>query len=332
MELADAVENATRAALAVPAAELATLVVTGGDRRTWLNGLITCDLTPMKDGEATYGLFVTQKGRVLSDAIVLLDGDRVLLAVPRGPLGDLRAALDHYLIMEDAEVTAGDFEVTMVHGPRAGEVSAAMIAAGGRGATLDRTGLGGVVVFAESGVRKQVHDARDAALDAVGGAAGDDASWEAVRIERRVPRFGADFDSATYPQEAGLEKRAVSFSKGCYLGQEVVCMLEMRGHVKRKLVALRITGEMPLPGAEVKDEAGGRRVGAITSAAVLRLRCGRGDGAGDGEAGMVGERNRAPRGRSRGHGHRSGLLRPRRRVRAFDRAGSGGSGRSTRAA
>ena len=60
---------------------------------------------------------------------LLLDGDRVLLAVPRGPLGELRAALDHYLIMEDAEVAAGDFDVTLVHGPRAADVSAAMIGA-----------------------------------------------------------------------------------------------------------------------------------------------------------------------------------------------------------
>jgi hypothetical protein len=259
-----AIEKAKHAAIVVPAADLATLVVTGGDRRSWLNGLITCDLAPMKEGEAAYGLFVTQKGRVLADAIVLLDGVRVLLAVPRGPLGELKTSLQHYLIMEDAELSDGEFEVSLIHGPRAEEVRKAMVSAGAAGASLDRTGLGGAVVFAPRDTFARVQDARDSALVAVEGALVDDAAWDAVRIDRRVPRYGADFDAATYPQEAGLEKRAVSFSKGCYLGQEVVCMLEMRGHVKRRLVAMSVAGTAPARGAEVKDEAG-EIVGAITS-------------------------------------------------------------------
>ncbi len=268
MKRATPVETATRAAIVVPAADLATLVVTGGDRRTWLNGLITCDLTPMKEGDATYGLFVTQKGRVLADAIVLLDGARVLMAVPRSALADLRASLEHYLIMEDAELSEGEgFEVALIHGPRSGDVSAKMIAAGAHGAPLDRTGLGGAVVFTAKEDARRVQDARDEALGVVDGLVGDDETWEALRLLRRVPRFGVDFDAATYPQEAGLEKRAVSFSKGCYLGQEVVCMLEMRGHVKRKLVTMRVEGGAPARGIEVKDAAG-EVVGAITSAAV----------------------------------------------------------------
>jgi folate-binding protein YgfZ len=258
------IEIAKRAALVVPAADLATLVVTGSDRRTWLNGLLTCDLAPMKDGEAAYGLFVTQKGRVLADAILLLDGERVVVAVPRAPLAELKASLEHYLIMEDAELADGDFAVALVHGPRAGEVLGAMVSAGAAGARLDRTGLGGAVVFIPAEAATRVREARDAAVAATGGALGDDAAWDALRIEQRVPRFGVDFDASTYPQEAGLEKRAVSFSKGCYLGQEVVCMLEMRGHVKRKLVAMSVVGDAPERGASVLDEAG-EAVGAITS-------------------------------------------------------------------
>ena len=120
-------------------------------------------------------------------------------------------------------------------------------------------------VASSSGTRR----ARDRALEAVGGAVGDDRAWEALRLERRVPQFGADFDGTTYPQEAGLEKRAVSFSKGCYLGQEVVCMLEMRGHVKRRLVALRVTADLPPPrGADVTDSSGAS-VGTVTSAAIV---------------------------------------------------------------
>jgi folate-binding protein YgfZ len=269
VDVAAALLAASSAALVVPSADLATLVVTGADRRTWLNGLVTCDLAPRKDGEALYGLFTAQKGRVLSDAIFLLDGERILVAVPRLVLGELRASLDHYLIMEDAEATEGAFDVALLHGPRATEVLSAMQDAGARGALLDTTGLGGAIVFVDSAARAAVVAARDVALAAAGGALGDEASWEALRIARRVPRFGVDFDAATYPQEAGLEKRAISFNKGCYLGQEVVCMLELRGHVKRKLVGLRLGGpSAPARGADVTD-AGGESVGAVTSAAVV---------------------------------------------------------------
>ncbi|MDP9152281.1 MAG: folate-binding protein YgfZ, partial [Myxococcota bacterium] len=92
-----------------------------------------------------------------------------------------------------------------------------------------------------------------------------------------VPRFGADFDDQTYPQEASLETTAVSFDKGCYLGQEVVCMLEMRGHVKRKLVSVVIDAAEPPPaGADVHGQGGasaagndgaGEVIGKVTSAA-----------------------------------------------------------------
>jgi folate-binding protein YgfZ len=260
---------ATRSALAVPAPELATLVVTGGDRRAWLNGLLTCDLAPLADGACAYGLFVSLKGRILADALVLLDGERVLLATPNATLAELRASLDAHLIMEDAEVAVGAFEVEMVHGPRSTEVLEAARGAGASGGAIDPTGLGGAVIFAPTERVAAIASARDAALAHVGGARGDDAAWEALRIERRVPRLGVDFDSTTYPQEAGLEKRAISFNKGCYLGQEVVCMLEMRGHVKRRLVALRVEAAVPpARGAEVLDDAG-ESVGAVTSAALV---------------------------------------------------------------
>ena len=130
------------------------------------------------------------------------------------------------------------------------------------GATADRTGLGGVVVLAPAEKAGDVTRALE-----VSATLGDDSGWEALRIERAVPRFGVDFDEKTYPQEASLEKTAVSFDKGCYLGQEVVFMLEKRGHVKRKLAAVVLdAGEPPARGAEVKDEAGAS-VGAVTSAA-----------------------------------------------------------------
>jgi folate-binding protein YgfZ len=115
--------------------------------------------------------------------------------------------------------------------------------------------------------RAEVRAVLERAVAAAGGMLGDDEGWEALRLERGVARFGVDFDEKTYPQEASLEKVAVSFDKGCYLGQEVVCMLQMRGRVKRKLASIVIEAEaVPRRGAAVTDEAG-TPVGEVTSAA-----------------------------------------------------------------
>ena len=265
MDAKTQVEAATRAALAVPHPDLATLLVTGGDRVTWLNGMVTCDLLKRAPGAAVYGLAVARSGKVLADMVVVIDdpGARVLVVLPAAVAEGLRQHLDHYLVMEDAEMAARTdaFEVWEVHGPRAGEALEAARAAGAVGGTLDRTGLGGALVLAPVDRSSEVR----AALAGIA-TLGDAAGWEALRLERAVPRFGVDFDDKTYPQEAQLEKQAVSFDKGCYLGQEVVCMLELRGHVKRKLAAVVVdAGEPPARGAPVTDEAG-IAVGEVTSA------------------------------------------------------------------
>jgi folate-binding protein YgfZ len=266
----DQVEAARRGALVVPAPELAVFVVTGSERLTWLNGQLTCDLAARQPGDAVYGLAVALKGRIVSDVILVVDAERVLMLAQRQAADLLAASLDKYLMMEDAQVEPriDAWDAWLVHGPRAGDVLAAARAVGGVGGALDRTGLGGAVVLAEGEARARVREALERAAADAGGMMGDAEGWDALRLERGVPRFGADFDGETYPQEASLEKTAVSFSKGCYLGQEVVCMLEMRGHVKRKLVPLVMQGgQVPARGTPLLDDAGAA-VGEVTSAAL----------------------------------------------------------------
>jgi folate-binding protein YgfZ len=263
------VEAARRGALAI-AASGATLVITGADRLAWLNGLTTCDIAKKKAGEATYGLVVARNGRVLADVVVFVDEDRLVLALPPAVAETLRLHFEHYLVMEDAQVEPGStaFETWFVHGPRSHELLEKARGAGGIGAAIDRTGLGGAIIFADRDHHEEVRREIVRATSEVGGAIGDDAGWRALRLERGVAEFGEDFDDTTYPQEAGLEKIAVSFDKGCYLGQEVICMLEMRGHVKRRLTPLVLdaTG-VPPPGTGVTDLAG-VAVGEVTSAAL----------------------------------------------------------------
>ena len=264
------VDAARRAVLVVPHADLATLIVTGQDRVSWVNGLFTCDLAKRAADQAVYGLAVGRNGRVLSDATIVVDdaSARVLVAVPSTVVASLRAHLEHYLVMEDAEMAAltDGFTAWGLHGAGSAAVLDAACSAGGVGGCLDRTGLGGAFVLAPVDRSAAVREAIERAVATAGGSVGDEAGWEALRLERAVPRFGVDFDDRTYPQEASLEKTAVRFDKGCYLGQEIVCMLELRGHVKRKLVPLVLDrGAPPVRGVAVTDDAGAT-LGEVTSA------------------------------------------------------------------
>ena len=264
---------ARETALLTTAPELGVLVVKGADRVTWLNGLLTCELAKSKPGDVVYGLAVAKNGRILADLFCVLDDALLALVVPRVAMVALRESLDRHLIMEDVDIEPGEdtFAACFVDGPRSQDVLDRARACGAIGGVADFGGAGGALLLVPSSATDGGVRARagiDDALSSVSGVLGDDASWDALRIERGRPRFGAEFDGATYPQEAGLEKRAVSFSKGCYLGQEVVCMLEMRGHVKRKIVTLVVDGlAVPARGTKVTDEAG-VEVGEVTSAAM----------------------------------------------------------------
>jgi folate-binding protein YgfZ len=263
MKVAEQVAVARQRALAVPRDDVVTLVVTGNDRVSWLNGLVTCDLTKAAPGEASYGLAVGRNGRILADLTIVTDeAQSALLVAVLGSVSEaLRAHLDHYIVMEEVELATGTYRAWAVHGPGAGDALAAAREAGAIGGELDTTGLGGAFLLVPSENAKPV----EAAL-AEHAAWGDESGWEALRLERGVPRFGVDFDDKTYPQEASVEKVAVSFEKGCYLGQEVVFMLEKRGHVKRRLASVVVDGPLPPSGTPVTDEAGAP-IGEVTSAA-----------------------------------------------------------------
>ena len=254
--------------LVVPARDRAAILVSGKDRTSWLNGLVTCELAKRERGQGAYGLLVEKKGRIQTDLFIVPSTDpgeeTLALAVPTSLRDGLVPALDHYLIMEDAELTPSDLVFFVAHGPRAAELRELAPYAG----TVDLLGTGGLVLGAPSADAGAVEARLREAVAKLGGMFADDATWDAVRIEHGLPRFGAEVDATLYPQEAALEKLAVSFSKGCYLGQEVVYMLQERGHVKRKLVPLDLEdGEPPAAGAAVTTPAG-EAVGEIKSSAI----------------------------------------------------------------
>jgi len=255
-------------AVLLAAPGLGTLVVTGKDRQTWLNGMITCDLAPLKSGQGAYGFAVQKTGKILAELFILLDDDRILVGVPRDRVEGLLAHLDHYVIMEDVELEDASSSVAwaFAHGPSGKDLAPLARAHGALAAApVDMSRRGGALLAFEP-------SALDAALDRLQQKASspvvrvDDDAWEALRVEIGLPKWNKDFSDENYPQEASLEDLAVSFQKGCYLGQEAVFMLQARGHVKKKLVLLAIEGGDPVPpSAEISAEDG-KPLGSLTSA------------------------------------------------------------------
>lgn len=255
-------------ALVLAAPELGTLVVTGKDRQTWLNGIATCDLAPLKPGQGAYGLAVSKTGKILSPLYVLLDEKQILVGIPRALIASLHAHLDRYIIMEDVELEDASESVAwaFAHGRAAKDLVAFARAGGALAASaVDMSGKGGALFAFEQANANDAIARLAKPLRTAPFALADEASWEALRVEIGLGRFGKDYSEENYPQEASIEALAVSFQKGCYLGQEAVFMLQARGHVKKKLMPLSIEGAAVVAdGAEIKLPDG-TSIGSITS-------------------------------------------------------------------
>jgi folate-binding protein YgfZ len=251
-----------------------TLRVTGPEAKTWLNGLVTCDVLRVAESRGAFGLALNKQGKIQSEVEVVATPEGLLVGVSAGVDKKLAEALDKFLVMEDAElsVMSAAYLWADFHGLGAGPLAeSAARACAGYAAVMAFTPAGGATVVFE----------RDALLELERFVArmptlrlASDADWQAFRIEQGLGCFGVDFSDTDNPHEAALDRRAVSWSKGCYLGQEVVCMQDMRGRLKRRLVALCVeTTELPAAGAKVTSGARGNAetVGEVTSAALSPL-------------------------------------------------------------
>ncbi|MFK7988735.1 MAG: folate-binding protein YgfZ [Sandaracinaceae bacterium] len=238
--------------------DLALIRVYDEDRRSWLNGQITNDISKLEPGGGVYALTVNLRGKILADLWVFDRGEELVLVVPKSARASLLAHYDRYIVMEDVEVEPLDGLVVLTaQGPRARDLDID----GGHFANRLSSGGFDLLVSANDVVSQM--SALVAQAKALGGGEVDEAGWEEARILAGVPRFGVDFGDATLPQEAGLADRAVSFVKGCYLGQEVVCMLENRGKLRRRLVNLEAEAELTVGGSIDLD---GKSLGTVTSA------------------------------------------------------------------
>ena len=265
----DASEAATSGALVVDRSRHATIEVTGVDRGSWLNAIVTCDVDRVSPSVGVWGLLLTKQGKIVTDLCVVAEGERLLAAVQPGQGRSVLEYLDRMLIMEDAELqeTTVNSSWFALHGPAAPAVAEQVASAvGGAWGAIDWTGLGGAGLVVP---RDRVGAARDSLAASPGVRLATPDEWLQVRLERGLPEMGDDFDSDDTPHQAALERRAVAWDKGCYLGQEVVCMVDMRGKVRRRLACL-LLDERTAPAREAAVVAPGRDqpVGSVTTSVV----------------------------------------------------------------
>lgn len=264
------------------------IAVSGTERRSYLQGLFTNDIVALQPGQGCYTAYLTAQGRMIADLYAYELGDVLLLTMAGAVKDGVMAKLDQFIFSEDVQLgdVSGTFAQIGVVGPDAAAVVSGIV--GGVPAETLRAmaehgnargeWAGGAAIVTritdagEPGFDLLVEAAQAGALEDALRAAGatelDEATAEAVRVESGIPLFGRDMDEETIPLEAGIEPRAISFTKGCYVGQEVIIRVLHRGHgrVARKLVGLTIDGgTVPEAGAVIRG--GDREIGSVTSAA-----------------------------------------------------------------
>jgi tRNA-modifying protein YgfZ len=249
-------------------ADRGRLALRGSDRRAYLHGLLSNDVLTLTPGEWRYATLLTPQGRMLTDMRVFELGDYTLVDLPVETTQAIREHLDKFIITEDVTVEdmTADLAQVGLYGPGAGTLIET-IRAGDAPAPLhvlpsDDLGVMGVDLI----VARDRADALVEALTTAGATPVALDALEVTRVEAGIPRFPVDMDTTTIPLEAGIEDRAISLTKGCYVGQEVIIRVLHRGggRVARRLVKLE-AGDQPIAAGDT-IRAGDREIGRVTSA------------------------------------------------------------------
>lgn len=264
--------------------------LTGKDRQRFLHGQVTNNIKELSVGEGCYAALVTAKGKLVSDMNIYCLAEEYLLDFEPGLTERVTERLNQYIIADDVRVVdaAPHYGLLSVQGPQSGAV-------------VNRLGIGAPLPSPAMRFVRHQHPAlgeifcmnhsRGAALGfdlfipAAGLAAaaeqlfagarekgGRACGWQALemtRLEAGIPRFGADMDETNLAPEAGIESRAISYAKGCYIGQEVIARIRTYGQVAKVLRGLKLADDLAaLPARGDKLFFNGKEAGYITSAMV----------------------------------------------------------------
>jgi glycine cleavage system T protein len=259
--------------------------VTGSERQRFLHAMVSNDTASLRPGKGRYATFLTHKGRMIADFVVYAESDAYLLDMEPQAVRPFIAAIERFVISEDVafhdESTA--WGLLSLQGPQARRwlelaleqplpdlapyaYTPCMLA--GHAVRLIRrshTGEPGYQLLAPLDTLPALWPVLWRHAPACNGHAVGLEALEVLRIEAGIPLYGRDMTDETMPVEANLEP-ALSYTKGCYIGQEVIARLEARGHVNRKLVGLLLSGATLTPSVTPIIVAE-REVGWITSAA-----------------------------------------------------------------
>jgi tRNA-modifying protein YgfZ len=252
----------------VDRSERGKLALTGPEAKTFLNGQVTNDVEALEPGTGCYAALLTNKGKMLGDLRVIDTGTELWLDTERVSLQALFDTIRRGTVGWQAELHKRTLQQALLSlvGPRAAEAVGGAIGPehANRGGTIG--GAEVLLIATDAGI-DVVCATEDAATvrGALDVPEASEAAAEVVRVEAGRPRYGIDLDDGTIPQEAGLNDRAVSFTKGCYVGQETVARLHYRGKPNRHLRGLRLSAAVP-PGTPLT--LGEREVGRIGSSVV----------------------------------------------------------------
>ena len=264
------------------------LCLTGADRVRFLHGQVTNDIQSLRAGRGCYAALVTSKGKMESDLSVYCLAGELLLDFEPGLSEFIARRLERYIVADDVQVVdvAPLYGLLSVQGPRSESVLQSLRLGGALPARAfefvqpPASAFGELYVMIRARLGSVGFDlfvpaenlAATAAslVEAVKSAGGCPCGWDAfetVRVEAGIPRFGQDMDETNIPLECGIEAIAVSYSKGCYIGQEVLNRIHSIGHVTRELRGLRFSPEPPeLPARGQKLYQSEREAGYVTSA------------------------------------------------------------------
>ena len=259
----------------------AQISLTGGDRVRWLNGMVTNNIRDLAVGTGVYAFLLNPQGHILADLYAYNRGESLLVDVDRALIEKVLQIFDHYIIMDDVEVTnLSDKQATLgLAGPNAQALLQAAgielhalqplqfagVAGTDFNLTVVRTDNESLETYELQLAPSHMPAFRDALLNA-GARPVSEPALELLRIACGIPRYGQDIRERDLPQETE-QARALHFSKGCYIGQEIVERIRSRGAVHRKFVGFFVDG--PLPSAGTKIQSEGKDVGEVTSAATL---------------------------------------------------------------
>ncbi|MBV9574550.1 MAG: folate-binding protein YgfZ [Acidobacteriales bacterium] len=269
----------------------AKLNVTGGDRVRWLNGMVTNNIRDLAPGRGVYAFLLNPQGRILGDLYAYNQGEFFLLDTDKSQLLEkITGIFEHYIIMDDVEVSDASAEVSTVGiaGPDSKEVMRTA------GLTvpeeLPPLGISEVAGLANGEITVVRNDnpsiegyefwmapkKRDEVWNALlqaGAIPAEAEALESLRVASGIPRYGQDIRDRDLPQETE-QHRALHFTKGCYIGQEIVERIRSRGNVHRKFAGFEVGRALPAPPPGARIKIDGKEIGELTSIANVPLASG----------------------------------------------------------